>query len=137
MKSQNKITLITPPDFFENESFSVIFINLKETDQDVVSKWLAENPIDIDLNIYFYSSEIDISWLLFAISRSNYRFIDLDSLNTNTETISSYLLGKTNTFYKCSDINKSSVLSYINQNKISDIEKFLKKVFHEQTKTTL
>lgn len=137
MKSQNKITLITPPDFFENESYSVLFINLKDSDQDIVSKWLSENPLTVDLNIYFYSSEIDISWLLFATARSNYRFIDLDQLNTNTDVIASYLLGKTNTFYKCSDTNRSSVISFINQNKVSDIEKFLKKALNEQTKTTL
>lgn len=134
---QHKITLITSPDFFENENYSILFINLTESDQDIVSKWLANNELTEHLNIYFYSNEDNIPWLLYAVARSNFRFLNLNSLNSNTAIIASYILGKTDTFYKCDDETASAVINHINQNRIFEIEKFLQKALDDKTKTTV
>lgn len=134
---KNKITLITPPDFFENENFSILFINLNDQDQDKVSNWLANNNLSQHLNIYFYSNENNISWLLYAAARSKYRFIDLNSLDNNTTSIASYILGKTNTYYKSDTDDLVNTIQYINQNRIFEIEIFLQKALNDKTETTM
>ena len=48
----NRITLITPPDFFENESYSIMFVHLSDEDQTQVSKWLADANLTEHINIY-------------------------------------------------------------------------------------
>ena len=61
---QGKITLITPPDIFENINKSIFFIHMSDEEQDFVSKWLATHDILEDLNFYVYSSEANIVWFL-------------------------------------------------------------------------
>ena len=131
---KGKITLITPPDVFENETYSVLFIHLSDQDQEKVSAWLAESKLDLDINIYFYSGETDIAWVLHALSRCQYKYIDLDNLNEVSSAISGYVLGKRDTFYKTQNENISQVYRYINQNRIMNIESFLTKAFNDQIK---
>ena len=59
---EGKITLITPPDVFENDSYSILFVHLNEEDQEIVSKWLASTDIKQNVNIYFYSGEAELNW---------------------------------------------------------------------------
>ena len=129
---EGKLTLITPPDIFENESYSVMFIHLSDEDQEKVSQWFANSSIKENVNIYFYSGESDLSWFFHALARSEYKYIDLDGLNAVTSILSGYILGKKNTYYKVSDENASAVCHYINQNRIVDIEKFLQRTFNDQ-----
>lgn len=128
-----KITLITPPDIFENESYSILFIHLSDADQETVSKWLVKSDIKENVNIYFYSGEQDITWFFHAMARSEYKYIDLDSLNNITSVLSGYILGKKNIFYKTENENTAAVCHYINQNRITNIESFLKRAFDDKT----
>ncbi len=129
---EGKLTLITPPDVFENESYSIMFIHLSDDDQEKVSQWFANSNIKENVNIYFYSGESDLSWFFHALARSEYKYIDLDGLNNVTSILSGYILGKKNTYYKISDENTSAICHYINQNRIVDIEKFLQRTFNDQ-----
>lgn len=128
-----KITLITPPDIFENESYSILFIHLSEKDQEIVSHWLSTSNIKENVNIYFYSGEIDIPWFFHAMAISEYKYIDLDGLNNISSILNGYILGKKHTYYKTGDENTSAVCHYINQNRISNIETFLQKAFNDKT----
>lgn len=125
-----KITLITPPDFFENENKSILFIHLNEKDQQTISEWLAKSNITENINFYFYDHEIDLPWLFHALARSEYAYIDLDELNYATTTLSGYLLGKSNITYKTTNETTAAICHYINQNRITTIEKFLERVFN-------
>ena len=49
---EGKLTLITPPDIFENESYSILFVHLSDEDQEKVSQWFANSKIKDNLNIY-------------------------------------------------------------------------------------
>jgi hypothetical protein len=129
---QGKITLITPPDIFENESKSVIFMHLGDEDQEKVSKWFGESSVEENVNIYFYDNEIDVPWLLHSYARCEYRFVDLRKLNSVTDVLVGYLLGKKNTFYKTDDENTAAICHYINQNRITNIELFLEQVFNDK-----
>jgi hypothetical protein len=128
----NRITLITPPDFFENDSHSILFIHLGEEDQSVVSRWLADANLTEHVNIYFYDHEISLEWFFYALSRCEYKYIDLDSLNYVTAQLSGYILGKKNTYYKTSNENTSAVSHFINQNRITKIESFLERAFNDK-----
>ena len=128
---KGKIRLITPPDIFENDSYSILFIHLtSDRDQLTVSEWLAKSSIQEDINVYFYDQEIELTWLFHAIARCDYTFIDVDNATETTKALSGYILGKKNTFYKTDDENKSAVYHYINQNRITNIELFLEKAFN-------
>lgn len=126
-----KITLITPPDFFENDSLSILLAYMTDEDQDFLSEWLKNNIGNKNLNIYFYNVEANIDWLLYATARCEFKFIDIDNCGENTKKILGYILGKTNVFYKTNDVNASLIYSHINQNKITNIEKFIEKVFND------
>lgn len=129
---EGKLTLITPPDIFENESLSVLFVHLNDSDQEKVSQWFANSEIKENVNIYFYSGEVDVPWFFHAMARSEYKYIDLDSLNNITSALSGYMLGKKNTYYKTNDENMSAVFHYINQNRITNIENFLQRAFNDK-----
>lgn len=128
---KGKITLITSPDFFENHCHSIFFAHLSEDDQQRVSEWLAKSEIDQDLNIYFYSGETDLAWPFYAISICQYKYIDTDYLNTITQNLIGYILGKPNTLYKTSNENLAQIYRYINQNRITEIESFLERAIND------
>lgn len=126
-----KITLITPPDIFENSNTSILFVNLSESDQEIVSRWLSTEDIKEDLNFYVYSGEVNVSWFLYALSRCEYKYIDLNNTNYITQSLSGYMLSKSNVFYKTNDDNIGAVYSYINANRIKEIETFLERLLIE------
>ena len=124
-----KITLITPPDVFENANKSILFVNLSLDDQDIVSKWLADKEIKDDVNFYVYSDEADVEWLFWVIGASRYKYINIDNANQLVQALSGYLLCKSNVFYKTEDENLKAIYSHINTNSITKIETFLERAF--------
>jgi hypothetical protein len=128
-----KITLITPPDIFENGNISLLFVNLSEQDQDAVSKWLSDANIDENINIYFYNGEPNVTWFFHAIGSCEHKYIDLDGNNYVTSALSGYVLGKNNFVYKTTDENIAAVYSHINSNRVRQIEEFLERALSGQT----
>jgi len=122
-----KITLITPPDIFENSNKSLLFVNLSLHDQDIVSKWLAGKELNEDINFFVYSGEADVEWLFWAMGASKYKYINIDNPNQILQSLSGYLLSKSNTFYHTTDENLVAIYSHINSNRISEIETFLER----------
>lgn len=127
-----KITLITPPDFYENENFSILFMGLDEDQQDKVSSWLGAKPEFPDTNIYFHQSENNMPWLLYAVNRTDVKFLNLDSGSAIITLLGSYLLGKPRVYYTTRDPNLKELMSFINNNYVPDVESFMEKVFSEQ-----
>ena len=120
-----KITLITPPDFFENSNVSILFLHISTEEQDAISVWLSKSNITKDLNLYVYTNETNISWLFYALSRCEYKYINFDHMNSITQSLGSYMLAKNNVFYSTKDESLASVYSFINNNRIKKIEQFL------------
>jgi hypothetical protein len=129
--TQGRITLITPPDIYENENTGVLFVDIKEKDQEIVSKWLANRDLKKSYNFYVFSGEFNPTWLFYSIGVTQYKYIDIDTSNEITQRLTSYLLGKNNIFYKTTDENLAAIYSHINTNRVSNIEDFLVKVFSE------
>lgn len=124
----NKITLITPPDFFENLNTSILFVNLSDNDQTLVSKYLATNGLTENINFYVFNQETNIPWLLYALGRCDYKFINFDLSSELIYSMGSYLLARSNMFYQTTNENLASIYSHINQNRITNIEQFLKRI---------
>ena len=127
------ITMITPPDFFENGNLSVLFVHLSEQDQDAATRWLSEAQVLPDINFYIYSGEPNVTWFLYAQSRCEYKYIDFDSVNVITQALGGYVLGKNNVYYRTSDENLAAVYSHINQHRVPGVVKFLETSLGDQT----
>lgn len=130
---QGKITLITPPDIFENRNPSILFVNLSEEDQTIISNYLVKQDLKHNYNFYLYNEEDNPAWLLYAANRTNWIYIDFNFRNSIVDVMGSYLISRSNVFYKSEDQNLASIYSHLNQNKITTIEKFLDRVFNDQT----
>ena len=128
---QGKITLITPPDIFENSNKSVLFIHITDDEQDTISKWLSTSEFNKDINFYVYSGEPNVPWFLYAMNRCEYKYINIDCVNYITQALSGYALTRNVTFYKTLDENLASVYSHISSNRIDRVETFLESILGE------
>lgn len=126
---QGKITLITPPDIYENSNFSILFIGLSEEQQEKTSQWLGKKDDLPDCNFYYYQGENNPEWLLYAVNRSDIIFLNLDTDSAIINIMGSYILGKTGVCYTTKDENLKALISYINNQYVPNVEKFLEKVF--------
>jgi hypothetical protein len=128
---KNRVTLVTPPDTFENANKSILVIDLSEKEQDDLSKWLGECQDEFDLNIYFYQGEPDIPWLLHAVARADYVYLNLDNYSDIGHLLCSYILSKTNVWYTSGDKNLVSLYTHINQRYVNNVDEFLRKAINE------
>jgi hypothetical protein len=126
---QGKLTLITPPDIFENSNESILFVHLSDEEQETISKWLANNTVDADLNLYVYDGEPNTSWFLYALSRCEHKYINLDGLNYVTQALSGYALGKSGVHYSITNNELANVYNHINHNRVGRVEEFLERIF--------
>lgn len=126
---KGKITLITPPDIYENSNYSILFIGLTEQQQEKASAWLGAIEDLPDCNFYYYQGENNPEWLLYALNRSDAIFLNLDTDSAIINVMDSYILGKPGVCYTTTDENLKSLISYINNQYVPSVENFLEKVF--------
>lgn len=126
----NKITLITPPDFYESSNLSVLFIGLNEQQQEQVSIWLKDNGDFPECNFYYYQGEPNATWLLYAVSRSDATFLNYDTEHAIINIMGSYILSRPGVSYTTQDENLKALMSHINNQYVPNVEEFLKKVFN-------
>jgi hypothetical protein len=123
-----KITLVTPPDIYENDNDSLFLINLSEEEQNIATDWFSRLDTDQSLNIYFYQGEINLPWFFHAMAASSYKYINIDADAVLTNLLTGYILGKNNVFYKTEDQNAAEVYTYINSNRVKGVVDFLERV---------
>ena len=132
---KGKLTLITPPDIFENSNLSILLCHLTDEEQDAVGRWLQLNDVEQNINLYAYAGEPNTVWFLYALNRCEYKYINLDCVNLMTQSLSGYILSRNNVFYRTDNKNLSAIYSHINTNNISKIEDFLESILGGQTTT--
>jgi len=130
---QGSITLVTPPDVFENSNLSILFVHLDDAGQDIVSSWLKTSTLDEDINIYVYNGESNIGWFLYALNRCEYKYINVDGANDISRAIMGYAIGKSGVCYETRDENIAAVYGHINTNRVRSVDEFLERAFGEQT----
>jgi hypothetical protein len=128
-----KITLITPPDFFENSTLSVLLTHINEEEQDTISRWLSKSEFREDINLYVYSGETNVGWFLYALNRCEYKYINLNDTNYITQSLSGYALSKNGVYYRTDDENIASVYTHINANRVNQVENFLESILGVKT----
>ena len=119
---KSKITLITPPDIFENSNTSILLCHLTNDEQDAVGKWLHDIDLPIDINIYAYAGEPNTVWFLYALNRCEHKYINIDCVNLITQSLSGYILSKGGVFYKTGNEDLAAIYSHINTNRVSAVE---------------
>jgi hypothetical protein len=129
---QGKITLITPPDIYENNNFSLFFAHLTDPEQDELTQYLSKLQFDSHINIYLYNGEINTSWLLYAQGRCKHKYINIDNTNYITQSLSGYVLANSGTYYKTINDDIADVYSHINSGRVTSVENFLEGIFGEQ-----
>ena len=128
----NKITLVTPPDFYENSNFSILFIGMTDKDQDLASAWLGKNETYPDCNFYYFQGENNMEWLLYALHRSDAIFLNFNVDRAIINIMGSYILSRPNVYYTTEDDNIKALMSYVNNQYLPNITDFLEKVFNDQ-----
>ena len=128
----NKITLITPPDIYENSNLSIMFMGITDEHQDVASQWMGNHADCPDTNFYYYQGEENPSWLFYALNRSDAIFVNLDTEHEIINIMGSYILGKSNVYYTTQNENLKALMSHINNQYVPSIDAFLEKVFDGQ-----
>lgn len=123
-----KITLITPPDIFQNNQDSIMLIDLTDAEQDEVSKWLGTTS-GTNINLYFYQGEENVPWFLHSLAVATHKYINLDNASKVSSYLMGYILSKHGVFYSTRDINISELFSHININRVSNAKVFLERVF--------
>ena len=130
---QGKITLITEPDFFENDNAAILFMNLTAADQDIASSFLKNSNISEDLNFYVYSGEKNMEWLFYTLSLCEHKYINLDDCDFITQALAGYILSKRGVYYSTSNPELAEIYKFINHNKVSDIKEFLEIIFSDNS----
>jgi len=130
---KSKITLITPPDIFENSNKSILLCHMTDTDQDTVSRWLKDADLPYDLNLYAYTDEANPVWFLYALNRCEYKYINIDGVNMMTQALAGYMLSRPNVYYTTANTNLAAVYSHINSNRVDSIDEFLERILGAQT----
>lgn len=123
-----KLTLISPPDFYENLNTSVLFMNLTDDEYNIASNYLKDSGFNQDMNLYVYSGEPNVPWLFYAFARCEHKYLNLDNLNAITNALSGYLIGSSDLCYKTSDAGLANIYSHISSNRVNNIEDFLERV---------
>lgn len=126
-----KITLITPPDIFENSNKSILLINPSDADQDAASTWFSEN-LKIELNVYYFQGEPEIPWLLHALNVSKDTYFNVDNLPDVSTVMMGYVLSKPNVYYKTDNPHIHSIISHINGKRIDSVDQFLERAINDQ-----
>lgn len=121
------VTLITPPDIFQNNQRSVLFIDISEDEQDNISKWLATQETDEAINIYFYQGENNADWLLYALSTVTYCYIELNNVSAITSYFAGYIISKPNVFYSTTSVEVGKLYSKLNVNCVSNAVDFMER----------
>lgn len=127
----NKITLITPPDYFENSNPSILLIGLNEEQQDQITVCLGNTDVSPDLNVYYYQDEDNLEWLLYALARSGAIFVNGDCANFTVQNLLSYILSRPNVYWTTKDEDIKKLFGYINGHYVNTIEDFFKGLLDE------
>ena len=131
---ESKITVVTPPDIYENNNLSVFFIGMSDNAQLESSIWLKENPVYPPCNFYVYQNDNNVPWLLYAKHRCSYTLIDLDIQDPIVSNMASYLIGFSDVFYMTTNKNMKELFSHISNNYVPSTKEFLERIFNDRAK---
>ena len=117
----NKLLIITSPDYYHGNTFKTLLINPTADEKNHVQEWLKGN--DIEMSLYVYNNDNDITWLLNVASTSDSIYFNVDNTTDISYNYISYLISNIKVTYKSKDFN----YSIINQNRTYDINDYIQR----------
>jgi hypothetical protein len=126
-----KITLVTPPDYFENSNISILLVGFSQKDQEDTSVWLKDNDVTPDINFYYYQGEDTIEWLLYALARADYTYINCENDSPIIQKLLTYMVSRPNVFWNSQSEDTVKILTCLSNKQVNTIEDFLKGIFSE------
>jgi hypothetical protein len=126
---QNSIKIITPPDLMFDQTESMLLVCPSTELKKSLEEYLAEH--DGAVNIYLFSNEMDIKWLLTTAKMSDVIILDIDNCGQNVSHFLGYLLTLPNTYYKCEHMKVQWDL--LNQNRFFDFPNIKKEENERQS----
>jgi hypothetical protein len=117
----DKITLISYPDYYHDQSKKALLINTTAEERSIVQQFLASN--DMGISIYIYNNENQIEWLLNVANMVDTVYINVDNTTDRSYHYLSYLVSLTNTTWNSRQID----YSVINRGKAIEINEYIQK----------
>ena len=94
----SELVLITPPDKFVNNNYSILFVCPSEQLQAQANEFFVNQ--DLSYNVYIYSGiQPDADWLITTASMVDLVIVDRDSCDDLARVWFSYLIAKPNTYW--------------------------------------
>jgi hypothetical protein len=117
----NKILIITSPDYFHGNMMKALLINPIADEKNLVQDWFKDN--DIEMTLYVYNNDDDITWLLNIVSTSDSIYFNVDNTTDISYNYISYLISNPKVTYKSQNLD----YSLINQNRTYDINEYIQR----------
>lgn len=117
----NKITLISFPDYYHNQTHKVFLINPTKDEKDSVQSWLMLN--DVDMAIFLYENNDQIEWLLNITRMSDTVYINIDNSEDLSYYYTSYLVSQSNVSWYSDKID----YSILNKDRVRNIDEYIQK----------
>lgn len=95
--NMSDITLITPPDKIFNQSNSILLIYPSDESKQAIQSFLAES--NKHFNVFLYTEESNIDWLLSVHKFCERTFLELDNLPPELAKLVSYFISFNSTFW--------------------------------------
>ena len=119
----NKILLITSPDYYHGSMIEKsLLINPTADEKFAVQEYLKDKE-DLDLILFVYNNDNDITWLLNVASTSNSIYFNLDNTTDLSYNFASYLIANQKVTYRSEKID----YSIINNNRTYDINEYIQR----------
>jgi hypothetical protein len=117
----DKVTVITYPDYYHDQSFKALLINTTAEERTATSEWLLKH--DIGMTLYFYNNDSQIEWLLNVTNQVDTVYINVDNSSDLSYHYISYLVSLPNTIWNSQLLN----YSIINRGKVSNINEYMER----------
>lgn len=98
-----------------------LLINPTADEKNLVQEWFKDN--DVDMTLYVYNNDKDISWLLNVASTSDSIYFNVDNTSDISYNYISYLISNSKVTYKSQQLN----YNLINQNRTYDINEYIQR----------
>lgn len=103
-----------------------LLINPTADEKNLVQEWLKEN--ELEMSLYVYNNDDDITWLLNIASTADSIYINVDNTTDISYNYISYLIANQKVTY----YSQNTDYSLINQNRTYDINEYIQRNWLDQ-----
>ena len=74
----------------------------------------------------------NVEWFLYALGRSDFKYINLDNEDPITNVMTSYIASRPEVYYHSENKDIVNLISYLNNNSVNNIEEFFERIFNDK-----